>query len=658
MSEFLTWLAALVAGYFAYAIFWGATTARGVRSTSDLLAAGHQVPAWLFVLVATGACLSAWNLAGLPALMACDGLPAGTLALGAVAVALTGVLFLKRQWLLARRNGDLTQGQVFARYYQGDALRVLTVVVALLFAIPFAAQQLAWGGRMLAHVSAGRLEAHGSAWVLGIVLCLYLCFGGLRALVAVGGLQGILTVAGVVALGFVAYWETGGFAGLQSTLARIAASGLGAADTVGTGQHPWFSIPGVLQFTAGIGAQAPAGGHWTALMILSTVLALMGLQASPGFAQLAFGCCDTRGFAAQQVWAGAGISGLALLAFVVPQGMGARVAGADALFTQAGLARSAVLQTGLEDVVSSWLHSLAASAPWWSALLAVCALAAVHVAAAVWVLGGAASVAADVFHRFMVPAASDRDRRLAARLCIVLILLLGLMLETFAPRVLAMTGAVALGAAAQLLPVLAGLCWWRWITRQGATLGVCAGLIAVVLTEGLGGAISSSLGLDLPWGRWPWTIHSAGWGLAVNVLVCTLVSLATRGGEAADHRAEHHRLLNEQAGPSAPRRLQRPAVWAFALIWFFFGIGPGAVLGNDVFGDPGAGLTAWTLGVPSLWAWQVLWWAIGVLVVWWLAYPMEMATPLRAPVDRAEPNAVAPVHAAPAWIRNLLQRVT
>ena len=30
--------------------------------------------------------------------------------------------------------------------------------------------------------------------------------------------------------------------------------------------------------------------------------------------------------------------------------------------------------------------------------------------------------------------------------------------------------------------------------------------------------------------------------------------------------------------------------------------------------------------MPSIWAWQFLWWGLGVLLIWLLAYKMELAT--------------------------------
>ena len=57
-----------------------------------------------------------------------------------------------------------------------------------------------------------------------------------------------------------------------------------------------------------------------------------------------------------------------------------------------------------------------------------------------------------------------------------------------------------------------------------------------------------------------------------------------------------------------------------------FGIGPGAVIGNYIFGAPDAGVEGWTFGIPSIWAWQILFWLLGIGMMWFLAYKMEMST--------------------------------
>ena len=52
-----------------------------------------------------------------------------------------------------------------------------------------------------------------------------------------------------------------------------------------------------------------------------------------------------------------------------------------------------------------------------------------------------------------------------------------------------------------------------------------------------------------------------------------------------------------------------------------------AVIGNTIFGAPAEGVTGgWTFGIPSIWAWQILFWILGVGMMWFLAYKMEMST--------------------------------
>ena len=47
-----------------------------------------------------------------------------------------------------------------------------------------------------------------------------------------------------------------------------------------------------------------------------------------------------------------------------------------------------------------------------------------------------------------------------------------------------------------------------------------------------------------------------------------------------------HNFLREYAGLPPEKRNLIPIAWIITLLWFFFGIGPGAVIGNWVFGDP------------------------------------------------------------------------
>ncbi|MDZ7804628.1 hypothetical protein [Thiohalophilus sp.] len=74
-------------------------------------------------------------------------------------------------------------------------------------------------------------------------------------------------------------------------------------------------------------------------------------------------------------------------------------------------------------------------------------------------------------------------------------------------------------------------------------------------------------------------------------------------------------FLREHATIPAAKKKLVPTAWIITLVWFFFGIGPGAVIGNTIFGNPNDPST-WLFGMPSIWFWQLLWWALGVFMMW------------------------------------------
>ena len=99
----------------------------------------------------------------------------------------------------------------------------------------------------------------------------------------------------------------------------------------------------------------------------------------------------------------------------------------------------------------------------------------------------------------------------------------------------------------------------------------------------------------------------------------------TQRQAATDHRMKYHSFLREHASLPASKRGLIPVAWIVTLAWMFFGIGPGAVLGNDIFGAPNDAEN-WTFGIPSIWAWQILFWLLGCGMMWLLAYKMQMST--------------------------------
>ena len=640
MSAKIAWLFAFMVLYWGYCLFWGGRCGAGAKTPGTFFLAGRQLGPWLFVVAATATSFGGWVFVGYPGLVYRDGFSAATIALVAVVIPLTGVLLLKRQWMLSRRFGYLTPAEMLADYFRGDAIRFFVLAVALVFAIPFLALQLGASGFLVSVVTDGAVSRDMAMWGLALVLLAYVTAGGLRAVACVASLQCLLLAAGMVIVGLIALDLAGGFGMLNEGLARLAGSGIGDRGTTrgfGGGDHDaWFAIPGVVQWTAGLGREAPAGGPWTGVMCLTYMFAVLGLQATPAFSTWAFASESPRPFAPQQVWVSAALIGLILMIFPTIAGIGGRLLGADPAVNDTGLALSTVLpalapeQQGM--LVASYINALGDTAPWLVGLLALCGVAAMQSTGAAHMTAVGTISSRDVFLRYLKPGASDAGQLLFGRLAIAMCTLLALLLATFAQENVLLLGGLALALAFQLWPSLLAATWLPWITRQGAVYGLAAGMIVVVLTEGIGQVLT---GDTLPWGRWPWTIHSAGWGMAANLLICIVGSAMTQDERERAHRMRYHDFLHAHAAPAPGRPRLKTFAVVVVLVWMFFAVGPGAVVGNYVFGAPNDGLAGWDFGTPSLWVWQILWWALGVVMLWLLAYKLDFSTaPAQAIPDR------------------------
>ena len=613
MSEQLIWLVAALALSSAYWLYCGAACARSAASAKSFFLADRDLPAWVFVLAGTGACFPAWIVLGHAALVARAGFPFAETALCAITIPLAGVLFLKRQWMLGRRYGYVTPAEMLGDYYGGEAIRIGTVLVALVFAIPFLGMQASAVAQLIGGVSGGLVDPVLALWGLTGIVFAYTCVGGLRAAAVAGASQALLLAAGAVTIGAATVYEAGGFAALSADLARLAATPAAAS----------LEMPGIMQFVRGLGVEAPVGSPWTAAMVFGYCLALMGLQIAPAFGMLAFATRSPKGFAMQQTWAAAGIAGAVLVVCITAAGVATSGAAAP---VAAGLPDA--------DPITAMIGRIGLSSPWFVGILAVAMLAGVQVFAALNLSAASTMVVRDFYRRYIDPDLAVADQRRAARIAMGLITLASLLLATFAPAAQAALGTLALGFGLQLLPALAGLCWLRGITREGVAVGLVAGLVGVVFTEPLGGAVTGFFGLVLPWGRWPWTIHSGAWGLALNVAACLVVSLISQRDADRRHRSTFHLFLASFAGRPAAGRSLRPLAWALTLAWMFFAIGPGAIYGTAAFGDGHPVSSALVTGLPSLWIWQIVWWALGVLLIWFLAYRLALST---GPAQRVEP---------------------
>jgi Na+/proline symporter len=628
MDPKIVWLFVFVLLYWAYCIFWGIKGAMTAKTASDYFIAGRRLSLWVFVLAATATSFSGWTFMGHPGLLYRDGFQYAYASFYAITIPFTGVMFLKRQWMIGKRYGFVTPGEMLAHYFRGDGIRLLVVLVALIFSIPYLGLQLRASGFLFNVLTDGLLGVEAGMWLLSAVVFIYVASGGLRAVAYVDTVQCVLLAGGIIAIGIIAITYVGGFEQLNKGIAALA---LFDQNKTPDGYSHYIAIPGVIQFVAGLGVENPSGGAWTGIMVLTYMFALMGIHSAPAFTMWAFSNTDPRPFAPQQVWASSFGIGIILFLFTAFQGLGAHFLGADVKFMEAhpelvnnvmgaGLGGQDLMESAGKQgmLVPQLIYLLGDEAPWLVGLLSVCALAAMQSTGAAYMSTAGGMLTRDLLKHFIMPNASHGQQKFFGRVGVLFIVLAALVVATTATDALVLLGGLAVAYGFQMWPSLMAICYFPWFTRTGVTLGLIAGLIAVTLTEKIGAQY-------MPWGRWPWTIHSAGWGIFFNLGITVLVSAVTQNQGDMDHKMKFHNFLREHASLSAAKKGLVPVAWIITLVWFFFGIGPGAVIGNTIFGDPNDYAT-WTFGMPSIWAWQLLWWALGVFMMWFLAYKMEMST--------------------------------
>jgi SSS family solute:Na+ symporter len=627
LSAKVTWLIAFVILYWIYCVYWGLRCAQMAKTATDYFVAGRRLGLWVFVLAATATSFSGWTFMGHPGLIYRDGFQYAYASFYAITIPFTGVMFLKRQWILGKRFGYVTPGEMLADYFKGDGVRILTVVIALCFSIPYLGLQLAASGKLFNVLSDGLFTVTAGTWVLAAVVLVYVASGGLRAVAYVDTLQCILLAFGIVAVGFIAYDLVGGWTELNKGLANVAKVKGAKWGFTQDGYSSYLAIPGVIQFTAGLGKETPVGGLWTGVMVLTYMFALMGIHSAPAFTMWAFGNADPRPFAPQQVWASSFGIGLILFFFTAAQGMGAHLLGANPAVNAAGVNIANVLpesigKGGQGNLVPFYINTIGDAAPWFVGLLAVCALAAMQSTGAAYMSTAGGMLTRDLYKKYLNPKASHATQKLFGRMGVAFIVFSALLVATYSKDALVLLGGLAVAFGFQMWVPLMSVCYFPFFTRQGVTLGMAAGIVAVMLTESIGVKL---FGDALPWGRWPWTMHSAFWGMFFNLGTAIIVSAMTQNASDRAHRQKYHDFLAQHAGLPASKQGLKPVAWAITLAWLFFGIGPGAVIGNDIFGSPND-YSTWTFGIPSIWAWQILFWALGVGMMWFLAYKMEMST--------------------------------
>ena len=633
----LYWFFFFLVVYWSFCLFWGARTLRKNSSPESYYLADRSISSWVFFFSATAATFAGITIITFPSLIYADGYSFLATAAIVITIPLGSILFFKRQWMLSRKYNLITPGEMYFKYYKSHTLRITILIIGLFFAVPFLGIIIGATGSMVEFVSAGELGRDSAMWVLTAVVLFYVVSGGFKSMISIGVVQSWLFFVLFISIGLGTYYYLGGlsfFDDLATANSFISFGTWGSTQGYGGGDlSGFFNVPGVIQWVGGLGKNNPSGGPWTAVMILSFTLSYMGIVLSPTFSMWSYSVKSPKSFYYYQIWGSGAIVGIFLFIFAALLGVGANLLGANPSINLNGFALNQILPeldiNNVSSLIFSFIGSLGSASPILVGLLAICLIAALQSTLAAFLMTSGSMVARDLYRPYIDKEPTWKRELLVARLAMLLICLAALYLATFFETSLILLGGLAIAFGFQLFPVLLGMIWFPWITKTGATLGLITGMFFVVLAETFGHKLT---GNALPWGRWPLTIYSGLWGLFFNVIVCFLSSAFSSNDADKEHRKSFHDFMNDHMGIHPSRKKIKSLAYVLFLIWAFFSIGPGLIFGNLIFGSADLSYDNWVMGIPSLWAYQIIWWAAGVLLIWFMANKLDLSTLPKKPI--------------------------
>ena len=612
MDAKIYWLLAFVGLYWSYCIFWGIKGAITSKTSEDYFVAGRSIGTWVFVLAATATSFSGWTFVGHPGKILTDGLPYAFASFYALTIPFTGVLFLRRQWVLGRVYNYVTPGEMYSDYYGGNSMRALTVLVAFLFSVPYLGIQLRASGALFNVLTDGLISTNLGMILLSTVVVIYVASGGLKSVAYVDCAQAILLALGIIVLGVITIKWIGGWNLFTEGIGVLVKNDLISGNRLTLqGFSSRVAMPGSIQIVSS-GSNA-VGGVWTGMMCMTYMFALMGIQSSPAFSMWAYANKTSKPFRWQQVVASSIVIGIILFTFTIIQGMGADV-----------LVLNGIFETISDStLVPKLINLMSDSAPWLVGLLAVCALAAMQSTGSAYMSTFSAMITRDIYKNYIDEEVTEDRQKFIGRLFVVVVAVAALGVAIISTDALVMLGGLAVAYGFQMYPALFGNLYCKWVSKTGVTMGLIAGLLAVTLTDKM-----SSI-FPLPWGAYPLTIHSAGWGIFFNIIFTGFGSYFFPDSDQKNlDKEKRHAFLSEVAGVPESKKKLVPLAYCLVIFWFLFGFGPFAMIGNTLFSDPNIPATWAPFNLPSIWIWQLVFLFFGIFVMWFLAFYMGFSQPI------------------------------
>ena len=443
------------------------------RTAEDYFLASRTFGTVVLLFTTFATLLSAFTFFAGPTAAFANG-PEWLLVMGLMDGVLFGILWYVigyKQWLVGRKHGHVTLGEMLGDRFGSRRLRVLVAGISLFWLVPYITLQQQGAGTALAALTDGAVPYWAGAGAVTLFMIVYVAVSGMRGVAWTDTLQGVFML-GIVWVA--AIWVLSAVGGPVEATALLAEN-----------------APGHLSL---------GGGLYSPAYILSTAISIaFGVTMFPQVNQRFFVAKSSavikRTFTLWPV--------LVLLLFVPAFLLGAWAAGL-------GVAPN-VNGRILPPLLTAYTPG------WFAALVVAGAVAAMMSSSDSMLLSGSSYLTRDVY-RQVADSVTGRREALVGRVGVAALALGSFVISLFRPATLLQIGETAFGGFAQLaLPVVVAL-YWRGTTRDGMLAGV-AGSQAFYLASVFVPVVPSSYVLPVAPGLGGWSASVVGMGLGLILTV-------------------------------------------------------------------------------------------------------------------------------------------
>ncbi len=443
----------------------------GIRSKNASTAAAFIGSAKSFgsipvALSSVAALASGWMIVGMPAVVYSSGNFLTLNCLMAGGFALSYVLIGKKVRALAEVTPVATIGDLIEARYNCKKVRLMSTLVLFLGCFSYLASQIAAGASLLTYLF-GWEVFFGAVLMFGVVI-VYVAVGGESAGLMSQAFQGlIMFIVGAVVIG-IFFWQ-GGFPGLYQGVMK---------NPVVTGANGVSSNFGMINFTAyGTASQAQTATWFT--------LAWVGTVCQPAILTRMYALKDPREL--PKLGIQTGITQATVSFF------GLTIGYLAVLLVATGQMEPLAKPAFTTWAIGSYLG------PVMQVLLYTAAIAAIISSASMYLSIASSVFSHDILKTMGVKLTDERQIRIA-RICIVLVGVVGILLASFSGETVALLGALGWATFVTIfLPVVAIGMVWKKANARGMGAAAATALIGNIAGLLIVGFSNFKWPLGMPW---------------------------------------------------------------------------------------------------------------------------------------------------------------